>query len=181
MNEFNIGETVWHACCGDKELKKACPVCFGKLSVRVELGNGDMVTTPCDYCGKGWEGPRGVVTEYEWHAASEAFIITGKDVSERDGDRQVTYRTINRYASAEDVFSTREEADAHCAIKIAEEEAIQKKRMEFTKENAKKTFSWHVGYHMRCAEKARKELAYHEAKAIHSKARAKTPVVEETA
>jgi hypothetical protein len=178
MREFQINEIVWHASCGTKEVRHDCPVCFGKLRVTLELGNGERIETLCDYCGKGFEGPRGYVREYEWVADSTPFVVTGKDVSERDGKREVTYRGANNFAYAADVFETKVEADARCAENIAKHEEDERKRLEWSKENNKKNYSWHVGYHMREAKKARASLEWHEARAVHCKARAKTQVEE---
>jgi hypothetical protein len=174
MSEFNIGDTVWFASCGTREVRQDCPVCFGKLSVTLELGNGERIETRCDYCGKGWEGPRGYVTEYEWLADPMCVTLTGKDVSERDGRREITYRAPNCYMSdVEDVRATKEEAEARCAIRIDEHAAEEKKRLEWSKENNKKSYSWHVGYHLREAKRAQSSLEWHTARAAHCKARVK--------
>jgi hypothetical protein len=170
--EFNIGDSVWLAICDQNQVTKECPVCYGRLRVRLELGNGDMVTLPCDYCNKGFSEPRGVVEEYEWEANSQPTSVKSKEVHEYDGKREVRYQFITGHASTEDVFSTKEEADARCVLKTAEYEKEQKRRLEHIKDQTQKTFAWNAGYHMRCAKKAKQDLEYHTAKAFHMKARA---------
>lgn len=171
--EFNIGDSVWLAQCGQTDVQKECPVCFGKLKVRLELGNGDMVTLPCGYCSCGYSEPRGVVGEYERVDAVKPAIVTGKEVREFDGKREIRYTFSNGYChDVENVCATKEEAEARCAVLIAEYDKDQKNRMEFLKDEAKKTFAWNAGYHMRGAARAKRDLEYHTAKAFHMKARA---------
>jgi len=65
---FKIGDVVYFASAGQRQVDIPCPVCFGKREVTLILGNGDSVELPCDYCGKGYDGPRGYVLEYEYAA-----------------------------------------------------------------------------------------------------------------
>jgi hypothetical protein len=57
-SKFAIGQRVWAACYNPRQVEVVCPVCYGKLAVVVELGDGTRIETPCDYCGKGWQVPQ---------------------------------------------------------------------------------------------------------------------------
>jgi len=62
---YNVGDKVWHAAFKSIQVEKPCIVCYGEKQVTVILGNGDRVVTPCDYCGKGFDGATGVMRVYE--------------------------------------------------------------------------------------------------------------------
>ena len=110
MKEYNINDTVWIAQCGTKQVRHDCPVCYGQLFVTLILGNGDEIRTPCDYCGKGYEGPKGYVLEYEWTAEPRQVTITDKTKREYDGKIEFDYRSYDAYFN--EAYDTKEEAEA---------------------------------------------------------------------
>ena len=177
---FKSGDSVWLANCGVREVTGPCPVCFGKRSVVVILGNDEQVQTPCDYCGKGWDGPRGVEIVHEWIA--EPMLVTVAGVrTDADGEKQsVDYRFYNNYIGREDdVFTTKEEAQVRCSEKANEHAEEERRRRECLKENATKSFSWHVGYHRRCIKQAERNLEWHRSRVIACAKLARTPILEE--
>ncbi len=164
---FNIGDSVWIASFELQSEKIPCPVCFGTLKVTLVLGNGDQVILPCDYCGKGDEGPKGYIEEYRRGPRSESIIITEREISETSEGRRVRYHSYNsRYYEAKDVFETTGEALAESqkrADSMAEEE---KNRAEHLKKSVNKSYSWNVGYHLREVKRLKEQIIYHERNAI---------------
>ncbi len=168
--EFSVGDKVWWAKCQNECKIEPCPICFGKCVVTLILGNDERVQTPCDYCGKGWERARGYVQEnYVWSSDAQEIVIDGKEVKEHNGVREVEYRYCSYILRPTNTFKTKEEAEGRVLGLVAEHEAEDKRRTEYTKEQGKKSYAWHVGYHKRCAARARKDLEYHEKKAITMK------------
>lgn len=179
---FPIGATVWIANCGIREVTHSCPVCFGKRVVRLELGNGELISTPCEYCGKGYEGPTGIEKQCEWVAKVEAHTITGVRTEQSGETTKASYTFGSQYIADDcDVFATREEAEARCVVRVAENAESERRRRESMKEYAHKNFAWHVGYHRKEAANHKRQAEYHEARAVACKNLAKTPVEEITA
>ena len=173
----SVNDSVWYACCRRGETQKQCPVCFGKLFVTVILGNDEQIRTPCDYCGKGYDGPQGVVTEFEWSAKPMFCMITSVETRSDGGKVAVRYG-LTEAGSAEDdlIFDTRDEAAVRCEEETAKFNEMERKRRDHSKENAAKTFSWHVGYHRRAVARAKHDLEWHSARAVSCAALAKTPI-----
>jgi hypothetical protein len=177
MKEYNVGETVWWASCGTKHVKKECPVCYGKRRVVLVLGNGDECSIECNFCGKGYEGPRGYIEEYEWIADVKQIVIETKKIQETPGGfRSIEYGNHQHYIRTGELFETREEAETRVAQLITEHERQEEERLATRKEYDKNSYGWHVGYHKKQAAKARKDFEYHEAKAVAMKARSRWPV-----
>lgn len=179
MTEFNVGDTIWWATCGTNQVEKPCPICFGKCVVTLILGNDEHVQTPCDFCGKGFEGARGYINEYEWSSAVKSVQITAKQVNERNGLREVEYRYDNYILRPDITFRTKEEAEIRVLELIAKHEEEDRIRLECQKEHGKKSYTWNVGYHKRCAKEARRQLEYHEKKAITMNRLSRNPVVSD--
>jgi hypothetical protein len=169
--EFNVGDPIWFANCGTREIQISCPVCFGKKAVRVELGDGSLVTTDCQMCGLGFEPPRGFVTQWEWIAEPKREVIERKSVEENRGERAIQYQSRTCYSR--EAFSSKEEAMARCLELAAEHAAEEKERLEWSKEKAHKSYSWHVGYHRREAKELRRRAEFHDARAVACQARIK--------
>jgi hypothetical protein len=90
---FQIGELVWYAETHRTAKHVPCPVCFGTLVVTVVLGNGELILTPCRYCERGFEGPRGWVEgDYEWTADARVGKITSmRSEVDEFGELSVVY------------------------------------------------------------------------------------------
>ena len=173
MKEYNIGDTVWWATGGTKEVRHKCPVCFGKVSVTVILGNGEHVETECDYCTKPYGSRGGSVVEWEWTTDVKQIVIEGKEVRENHEGRKVEYRHGSYILRDGIICDTKEEAE-EARKSIAEkhhEEELE--RLQRGKEHNLKSYSWHVGYHQRCLKKAQAEIDYHSKKITYMKAKAK--------
>jgi hypothetical protein len=175
MKQYKTGDCVWVAVAGVQQVSKECPVCFGKLSVTLTLGNGDGVVLPCQMCAPGYEPPRGFVLEYEYVAQAEVETIREvRTASDADGDR-VEYLTFSSHLLKHgEAFDTQEEAMVSAtekSIRYAEE---QRTRAEYLKGNQAKSYSWNAGYHMREAKRKEEDAARHRERAQLCKAKGKT-------
>jgi hypothetical protein len=110
MKQFEIGQKVFAACYRREGVRKPCPVCYGQTKVKLILGNEEEVILPCDYCGKGFDFPKGYVTEYEHKLYTEEITITGRDIRESFGNSEVTYYSGNFVFHSENLFRTEGEA-----------------------------------------------------------------------
>lgn len=171
---FKIGDVVYTVNVGMHEKTVPCPVCFSKCAVTVILGNGEAIETPCGYCGKGFTAPRGVVTEHEFSALDpRAHVVTGIVVE------PYTVRVYlgNTFTpSQDDCYATFEEAEAAGQAAVDRHAAEEEERMVRSKESTAKSYSWHVGYHLREAERNRERAEYHERRAKACKVLAKSDV-----
>ena len=175
--EYNVGDSVWWATCGSKSVEKQCPICYGHRKVTLILGNGDEAILDCDFCKKGFDAPRGFITEYEWTTDCKQIVIDVKNIKESGSDnhREIEYRHHHYSIKNEELFATKEEAEARIVELIAVHDEELKKNLETRKEYNKNSYGWNAGYHKRCAEKARRDLEYHEKKVVFMKALARKP------
>lgn len=175
MKQYKVGDQVWWAHYGMSQVKVNCPICFGAKEVTLILGNGDIVVLLCEYCGKGWDGPRGYVTEWEYVAEAKLLTINEVRIQSRlSGEDVVDYSTMQHLLDAEDIFDTKEEALARALSKSAEETLSKETMAEHLKKNIRKSFAWNAGYHLRAARDARKSAEYHERMASICKSRSKS-------
>lgn len=178
MKIYNVGDKVWFAFAGQEHVTEVCPVCFGKLAVVLTLGNGDQVTTECDFCGKGYmDGPKGTVQEWKYTAEARLVEITDVEIkADTNGEvREYSHKGLDCYYRLDwlRIFDTEAEAAA-CAATLAEEAAMTEiKRRKSMKEYNHKNYAWHVGYHLREAKRAAHDLEYHNARAIVCRVKSK--------
>ena len=175
-NRFNIGDKVYLAAYERKAIMVTCPDCFGSKRVRVILGDDTEISIECGGCYPGGYDPSlGYITNYEWTASAKLKTVTG--VEERAGE-PTRYNFGNTCDfDGNKTFATEEEALTKAnELRQAYEDEENKRLMAKTK-NAR-SWAWNATYHRQCAERARKELAYHEDKARICAARKK--VVHET-
>lgn len=176
--DIKVGDHLWWARWERQaQHSRPCPVCYGKREVTLILGNGDTVTTPCDYCGKGFEGPRGVVKEYGPLAAAEPVTISSVTATETADGTEYEYRARSSECSswvpvAADLFRTEAEALVRAEEKAEAERVRMEQSTAYLKHEAHKSISWHVGYHLREAKRHRREAEYHENMAKLCKAKA---------
>jgi len=174
---LKVGDRLWWARWErHSQQPEPCPVCYGKLEVTVILGNGDTVTTPCDFCGKGYDGPKGYVNEYGPLATAELVTISSVTATETEAGTDYEYRvriSDNSWymPEAEDLFATEAEALTRAEEKAEAERARLEKSSEYLKHKAHKSFSWHAGYHLREAKHNRRQAEYHERMAVLCKAK----------
>lgn len=168
MKEYNIGDKVWWATCGQREVTIPCPVCFGKLRVTLILGNGEQVKTECEYCTRGLESAKGYTHEYQRFSEVKEVVITGKEVRENENGRNVEYRYLNYCLDDKNTFITKEEAETAVKAMILEYENCEVERMNYKKKSNQSHYSWSVGYHRRRLKDAQREIDYHSRKISES-------------
>jgi hypothetical protein len=157
--EYNIGDKIWWAKYEQIEVKKTCPVCFGKLWVTVILGDDSKVETQCSACERGFQ-QYGYVNEYEYVSAVKEVTIDRKEVNETDSGRNVEYRYQHYCLDKTNSFSTKEEAEKRLAEMILEKQKEDLARMEHHKNNILHKFSWHVSYYQKQQREALKQIEW---------------------
>jgi hypothetical protein len=142
-----------------------CTICFGDKSVLVKLGDGSHVSVVCDYCGKGYDGPKGYTEEYRWVVEPELIEITGVSRYEESGREfpKIEYRYNGNFiAQNERLFETEEEA-ANESLRIKEEhDRAEEERKAHRKKHNLKDITWRVGYHQRAIREHKKDMEHHE-------------------
>ena len=142
---FNIGDRVWLAGWSAIATTEPCPVCFGKMSVVLILGNGDEVTMPCDYCAKGHGYSRGFVDGRVFGSRATPYTIDSITTAATGVEYGANHATLR----ADRTFATEAEALAAGVAIGDEERSDHEKRVDYGKADARKTFGWNAGYHTR--------------------------------
>ncbi|OHD19936.1 MAG: hypothetical protein A2Y38_00560 [Spirochaetes bacterium GWB1_59_5] len=173
MAKYNVGDWVWAARAGHRDVISECPVCFGKLAVMLTLGNGEAFTLPCSYCGVGYTAPCGTVKEVQYVSGAEKVRISSVSVESTDNGEQVSYQSDHWILYAEDIFDTEVEALARCVEKAAKLNEEQTTRAEYLKGDKKKSFAWNASYHLREAKRHEKQAEYHRRNALLCKEKGK--------
>ncbi len=170
--EFNIGDSVWWANYANKQIPLKCTVCYGKKEVVLVLGNKDRIKVPCDFCRRGFDDPSGYVSEYKFVNTVKKVVIDRKEVNETEDGRDVEYR-YTHYIVNDQIFRTKKEADKKVKEMIEKRKIEEQEKLENGKSSNHKSYSWHVGYHLERAKKAKEELKYHKSKATYMRKKAK--------
>lgn len=174
MKDYNIGDKVWVAECGKKDINKICPICFGKLELKLILGNGVEVMVPCDLCSRhGWEPPKGRVVEYEYVAEPVQMVITEIRSNTTCAGDNKRYYSGHTELDSENTFDTIEEATARCAVLVAKQQDESLSAHDVKKEQFK-TYAYNVGYHLRQLEHIQNQIQYHKRMARICMSRAKS-------
>lgn len=146
---FNIGDKVFVPKCGMTRVYETCPHCFGKQYLTVILGDDSRVTIDCDCCKEQFEST-GKVAIYKWQSGVEQIIINGVEsyqVGEKIKFRYRNGASCNyRTYDEDEVFSTKEDAQAAADIKTAEHEVSEQQNFEGKKKYAHKSWANHVAY-----------------------------------
>ena len=155
--EYNIGDKIWWAKYETQQVQKTCPICFGKMRVRIILGDESVVETDCTYCERGFQ-KYGYVNEYEYVSAVEQVVITHKEVNETPKGRFIEYRYGHYCLTPDNAFDTKEEAEVKLKEKISEVEKEDLEKTEYRKNQNTRKYSWDVGYYQRQKRSAIKEI-----------------------
>lgn len=160
--KIKIGDMLYYATFGNKQVQKICPVCFGKKEVILISGNDVECVLPCNYCGRGYEDSRGYVQEYEYMAEASIVFIRNIEINVYENEKKFRFTTSDNYSVyMEDLFENEEDALKRAEEKKAIWENDQTTRTNNIKENKNKSYSWNAGYHMREVKKAQKNIEYH--------------------
>ena len=162
---FKVGDKVFVGAYENKARRVTCPVCFGKLEVKLTLGDDTEVMLPCDYCGHGYEFPCGKV--FEWMAQPTVDQCTIAEIETRtdaEGEKRSYTMTNHRAVDECDIFLTHEEALHRAEARASEYDPIQKAENDARHARARgnKTYAWNAGYHMREKKALLKKIEYHD-------------------
>lgn len=166
MKTFEIGQTVFMADFGKKEIFVTCPDCLGSKHVLVTLGDGSEVTIECGGCDPGGYQPsQGVIRQYVYENKYRQHKVTGVKVSTTGVEYELdNYNSGSYYTGkAEEVFATQEEAIADGVLKKLEFEVAENKRL-MSKTRNDKSWKWNATYHRNLIKKLERELEYHRSK-----------------
>ncbi len=158
---FDFGQPVWIAWASAHHPEDAhCPVCDGKRFVTVVLGTGEQVPTDCEFCGRGYQGPRGTVTRYGPSSGVIPATVTGMVYKDPFGEGGKWRVETTGHRSGE-IFATEAEAEARRKElhEAAEREAERSFKQQF--ESAKRKGSWSVGYHRQQIKNLERQIAWH--------------------
>lgn len=162
MKQYKVGDKVFVAKFGHRQVQIDCPVCFRKGFVRVILGNDEVVKMPCEYCNKGiGTNPTGSVYEWRWDPDVETIVISEVRRSETVDSIELEYRASNRLYHQKDMFDTHEEALAESKARAEKHNIEQETKAEFVKGKPDKNYSWNAGYHRREAKRHHARFEYH--------------------
>ncbi len=152
-----------------------CPVCYGKLFVILELGNGERVTVECDGCGKGFEGAQGTVNEPCAGSRVDAVTVTGFRLI---GDQwRILAGDHGEIRWGVEAFATLDEAEVERERLFAEEVKTAADRAYSMAQHKRKSVTWHVRYHRDCLARAERDMAYHTQKLSDALARRRVPAL----
>ncbi len=132
--KYQIGQQVYWAWGGWKEILKTCPDCLGKMDWEVETPSGDKFTIPCGTCMRGYEC-RGVISEYGDQPEVNHVTIGSVRIDTSDKEHPVSYMCeetgvgSGRVYDEENLFLNKEDATI-AANKIAKELTEQRKLQE---------------------------------------------------
>mgnify|MGYP001577338225 CR=1 FL=1 len=166
MNQrFNIGDRVYLAAFDRKAIAVTCPDCFGFLRLRVILCDNTDVSIDWVGCASGYDRPKGYITNYEWTASAKQCTVTEVTEKMEDEKIQYEYHFAGGYCDYDGkTFATEEEALTKAnELRQAHEDDENRQLMAKTKD--KRSWAWNVHYHRQCADRAQRDLAYHESKA----------------
>ena len=159
---FNIGDVMWKPVCNPREVDETCPTCYGALRVTITLGNNDEVDIACDGCGKGDEGPRGVVHGYSYEPKAVRFEI--KAVHSMYNGEWTLLSTLGDMANYHELYTTGEEA---LVVSIKEMQACVDRNMRTRcaqTKHQRENLTWQVQYHEKCIKDAERQIAWHRTK-----------------
>jgi hypothetical protein len=170
MEEFKVGDKVFLASFRYEEKQLVCPACFGKLQLKVILGNDEEVIVPCNSCDRGYLNSTGYITESEWTPKVEEVVIQKIDAEETLEGRKVEryFYNYNWSVCPDDnkLFKNKEDAEKRVAELIEEHELNKKESIKRKKQEPIKTYGWHVRYHSREIKELERKLEYHKTKLI---------------
>jgi len=167
--KYEMGQKVWCVSMENVTEYVTCPDCLGQKQLRVILGDGTEVAVDCAACKRGDYRSRGNLEFHRYAPLVKESLITG--IALKHG-KEVYCGEGFWNDEGERVFGTKEEAEA-AGVLLAEKFTQEEIKRAHAKEKDGKTWAWHVSYHRRAAERARKELDYHTGKLTLAKLNAK--------
>lgn len=170
---FEVGQRWWAPKVYPTQVVLPCPVCFGQLAVTVVLGDGEEIGVPCEACGRGFDGPRGTIVEYDHAPAVDEFIIAG--VKSMHGGRWWLVSTAGAEANFEDLRASESEAMVESARRCAENHERNMQSRQH-KRRATANATWSIQYHRKCISDLERQIAWHQGRLLPSQRRKKPPL-----
>lgn len=162
---YNIGDAAWRATFDRSPREVTCPDCGGTGRLRVIFHDETVASIECRNCASGYDPPTGRVLVYDGgRPRAEQVVVSGVE-ADAGGERyRVSAGQRAYYAyDASELFDDEAAALSRAAILAAEHDEAERRRV-FEKEKDTRTWAWNASYHRRCIERAKKEIAHHEAK-----------------
>lgn len=174
--KFQIGDLVWRASWDYRQNYVTCPDCGGTRALTFIMFDGTEHTIDCAGCAAGYEPPRGVLPVGSYQPVAHSHTVTGMKLRTEGGFEY----TLNsgHYVGEEDLFATKEEAEARAEL-LSQEKAAEDLRRVYKKEKDTRSWAWHVHYHRREIKEAQRRLTYHTQKLNVAKEKAKVPQQDE--
>ena len=179
---YEIGQIVWVAKTTRKSERVLCPVCFGKKVVILELGDGSRIKIDCDNCTQGFNPPTGYVDgDWSWEPNVEGpYTIVSTRVETEEDETDILYWTRTSEHSKvgfneDKVALTYDTAYALAQTMAVDQQEGELKTKREKKEKPHKSYSWHVGHHLRQAALACKEFKHHKEKARFMETKVRKP------
>jgi hypothetical protein len=165
MTKFQIGDVVYCARVGSKQVWITCPECLGSGRLRVILGDDSEVSIACVCCERGYEGSPGRIQTYQYVGEAVPYLITGVQVRGPEYIPEVTYAigSGSCYTKEAELFQFPDEAASRAEALVAEHEAEEKRRLGY-KEKQHRTWAWNVSYWRGEIRRAKEAIARCEAR-----------------
>ena len=158
---FAIGQEWWAPIGTAEKVVIPCPVCLGQLAVVVILGDGERIGVPCEACGKGFDGPRGTIEEWEHRPTVRRFVIA--HVKSMWDDRWTLESEDGQSRAFDELRATEAEALAVATQQAAD----QLKRNMQTRQRHRRNVTnatWSVRYHRDCIKDLERQIAWHQSR-----------------
>lgn len=169
---FRIGDVLWQASNGSNNVKVPCPVCNGDLAVTVILGDGERVGVPCEACGKGFNGPRGYIEEWQHDPAVSKFVIAS--IQSFHADRWCVNSETGGWGYFNELFPSEDEAMARAVKNCAEQHERNMQSRQRHRKNVKEA-AWSIQYHRKQIADLERQIAWHQGRVSAKKAPVGSP------
>lgn len=166
---FSIGDTLWSPAHTPRQVTIQCPVCAGSRHITVIIGNGEIYETPCEGCGIGFNGPRGVIEEYDFTPSVTPFTIDALESMEpARGEESARWRLrANDGSSAylHDLYPSEEAAHAVATANALAQFERNMATRQRKKASATKQSGWTIRYHLEQIKDLERQIAWHQSRA----------------
>lgn len=157
--KYEFGQEIWYVDTSSKERYITCVDCFGKRYLTVILGDDTVLTVPCETCKeRGWSDySSGILVVYDCIATPAQGTINRIEFRR---DSTIEYGVEGRYSLDEaEIFLNREDAEI-LAKQVEQEKTAESENKYKNKEKDTRSWSWHVTYHRKQIEDAKRTIEY---------------------
>ena len=171
---FMFGVTYWLPVGDPQKVTRPCPVCAGDRAITVILGTGERIGVPCEACGNDYDGPHGVIEEWEHKPGAVPFVPA--TVESLYDHRWSLRSTDGAVADWDELRATEAEALAEATKRAAAAHEHNMAMSQHKKANAKE-HGWSIRYHRECIARLEREIGWHREK-IEAKPKKREVVTE---